>query len=252
MKIVHVSDLHTNDFVSLHPIEKAMKAIRPEFAIITGDIAEYLYWDDAMEAVGDYCRGDMFYVLGNHDYWGWDMIHKRSTLLRDFRYLHNRDAVSLSPHTTLVGVDGWYDTGFATEIPSPLKVADTFEIRDFQGRGPFVQTRMMKLMGEEQALSLQDKLIKALDHMGRNIIIATHVPPFAESLVHYADEEDMSAFMGSAAMGRVIRECADKNPSYNFTVLCGHTHRASDQYLTNNLRCIVSAGGDQISVYDCA
>jgi Icc protein len=75
----------------------------------------------------------------------------------------------------------------------------------------------------------------------RTIVIATHIPPFAEALPlcgHLADP-DWPPLLVCGATGAVIREVASNHPGTEFLVLCGHTHVATDATVMGNVRCLV-------------
>jgi 3',5'-cyclic AMP phosphodiesterase CpdA len=250
MRIAHITDLHIDSEASLNHFMQSVHELKPEFVINTGDNDNSTDWRVRMKSLPSHFKS-YYYVKGNHDFWGGNTFWGRSDIASDTHYIPNSLFVSVTNDTVLVGVDGWYDTGFGTTIPHPSTLNDVRFIGDFVGRSPEMQLRLMRVMGEEQAAFLKEKLLKTIEQSAAsNIVVATHVPPFQEVLIKMDDEDDLSAFMGCAAAGRVIRSVADLNPDRNFTVLCGHTHRPYDVYVANNIRCIVGDAG-KISFYDC-
>ena len=85
---------------------------------------------------------------------------------------------------------------------------------------------MMKMLADESALLVSDKLKKAFAIPGvENIIVATHIPPFAGAAWHegYPSSDEYLPFFSNRSVGDAIVETS-RGCGKTITVLCGHTH----------------------------
>jgi len=111
MKIAHLTDTHLNFFVPEVTPKVVIPAVmehRPDAVLITGDIsdAHRLFIDlEELERL----PVPLFFVAGNHDFYGSSMADVRRRLDKHAGYLTARSFVELTPRTALVGHDGWYD-----------------------------------------------------------------------------------------------------------------------------------------------
>lgn len=239
MKLFFMSDLHgTIPTKQLSRIRELSKS--DDFFLVTGDIVNhYSNLSRTVEQLRNYTRARFGFVLGNHDFWGSGLSEAHYDLDTNENYIPNRMSVQLTSDTVMVGVDGWYSAD-GSENVSASHINDVFNIQEFAGKSNETRLRMMRNQSKLESSKLDNKLSYVRDDY-KNVIIATHVPPFNEVLVRRPNELDASIFMMSSHMNDVIRSHADKNKSVNYTVLCGHTHRYADMYLANNIRCVVAS-----------
>jgi DNA repair protein RadD len=89
---------------------------------------------------------------------------------------------------------------------------------------------------EERAAELQISLQSVLPHY-RKIVVATHVPPFAEACWHdgkMSGPEWLPHF-ASKATGDALLDAAKRAPDVEIEVLCGHTHGGGVAQILPNL-----------------
>jgi hypothetical protein len=74
------------------------------------------------------------------------------------------------------------------------------------------------------------------------IIYVTHVPPFPGATWYKGahTSPDALPWYTNMALGNVLADVADANPSVQFLVLCGHTHYGGTYDHFDNLRVIVA------------
>jgi Icc-related predicted phosphoesterase len=100
----------------------------------------------------------------------------------------------------------------------------------------------MQKLADADAASLSNTVNNAIDKKIRNVIVATHVPPFPECCWHQNQLSDSNwvPFFSSKATGDVLKSAAEKFDEVNFIVLCGHTHSETTTQISKNL--IVKTG----------
>lgn len=192
----------------------------------------------------------VYFVLGNHDYYGGSIAGVRTQMAelcrRETRltYLTTSEVVSLTPETALIGHDGWGDGGAGNAQRSTVALNDFTLIRELKGLRREARLAKLHALGEEAAGHLRRVLPKALKSHPQALLL-THVAPFAESAWHRGrpSEPDWQPFFVCAAAGRALREIMDDHPHRQLTVLCGHTHGSGTAQVRPNLR-VLTAGAD--------
>jgi hypothetical protein len=67
-----------------------------------------------------------------------------------------------------------------------------------------------------------------------NLLVATHVPPFA------CNDPDYQPYYTCKAVGDVLLKFADQRPECKITILCGHTHLGGEMQITDNMQMLVA------------
>ncbi len=245
-KYAWATDIHLDcvDEQGLIKFAESLIVTEPQAVLLTGDISnakQVIYHLSALERV---VQRPVFFVLGNHDYYGSEIAEVRkamkelSNMSQFLKYLPMTQFVPLTANTALVGHDGWYDALYG-DYNSRFMMSDFTAIKDFvpfSGGGSYV-----KLMHDikdryglvEFARSLAHagvmhvhNGIKAAARTHKNIVILTHFPPFAESHIHEGKQGDASAmpWFTSKMMGDMLMDAAKAYPNIKFNVLAGHTH----------------------------
>ncbi len=220
-------------------------------ALITGDVAEYATLVSSLAAYKEGIGGrDVFFVLGNHDPYRSSIALAKERAANIPGYLPVEGVVPLSSSACLVGVDGWYDIrhGRPSEdfllndlvrveelAIAPLHLGLPLPWRDWR--------RILARLAQVEAEAGRALLQQAVDAKYRQIIFATHVPPFAGAAWHEGEiSKGMAApWFCSVTMGEMLLEVAGQSPDVEFQVLCGHTHSPGTYHAAPNL--VVQTGG---------
>lgn len=199
--------------------------------IATGDFAEARELEPHLVELSRAAGTKVYFVLGNHDYYGGYVEEVRERVVDLTRrhpnliYLHRHGAVSLPGGVAVVGTDGWGDARLGNWSSSRVILNDFHLVYDLAALpGPEFLARL-RALGDESALHLRRALEEALRSHNR-VVVATHVPPFAEAAWHEGrqSDPDFLPFFACRATGEVLRQAARGHPQADILVLCGHTH----------------------------
>jgi len=151
----------------------------------------------------------------------------------------------LDNNTFLIGQDGWADGRLGDYQNSRVVLNDSRMIVDlFQEKilGKYQLLEKMQQLADVDAVQLQNDLDRAITQDPKTIIVLTHVPPFKEACMYQGkiSDDDWLPYFSSKATGDVVMQAAQKNPTVEFIVLCGHTHGEAKYKPLANL--IVKAG----------
>ena len=246
------SDLHLDhlDRPGHRALDALLHAIGAPAVVVTGDIANAPTLATALMAMAAAARVPVHFVLGNHDHFGGSVGAVRDAITAlgeqrpDIRWLPPAGVVRLDAKTVLVGVDGWADGRLGDPLATPLVLNDDRLIAELAAQPLRAgKVAVKRALADADAARLEVLIARALDTDAATIVIATHVPPFAEVLPRSGRlaSPQWLPILVCAATGAVIRRAAQEYPSRRFEVFCGHTHVAADVRLADNLRCRVMA-----------
>ncbi|RKY21696.1 MAG: phosphoesterase [Planctomycetota bacterium] len=248
MRAAWATDIHLN-FVGTSAASAFCRDIAEsgcEALLLGGDIAEAGSLERWLRFVTDALQLPVYFVLGNHDYYGGSLVELRGRMRRlslpGLHWLSAAGVVELAHHTALVGHGGWGDARIGDFAESEVVLNDYVVIDELRSAGSAdtisVQADPMwgwnhkpelaatlGALGDEAAMSLRPHLIAALESHPR-VIVLTHVPPFREACWHegaISDDDWLPGFT-CQAMGDMLREVVGSHPEREVTVLCGHTH----------------------------
>ena len=235
-----------NDPVMMRVFVNQIKDSDCQGLVITGDISNARLVDCQLLALS---RGvgetfPIYFVCGNHDFYGGSICRVRELLTSicesntQLCYLHATDFVPFTRETALVGVDGWYDGLYSPIQASRLLMNDFFLIEELRPlhkfrKGEYVVHQKdgalhqkMQEWAAADAASLTRKVTNAIQAGYKNIVAATHIPPFPQNSVYNGrvSDGDWLPFFSSKLMGDCLLDLADNYPEVHFTVLCGHSH----------------------------
>ncbi len=255
MKLAWATDIHLD-----HASEAVDEAFCADIAdsgaealLIGGDIGEASNLVRWLHFVSERVRLPVYFVLGNHDYYGSDIATVRArmrTLDSAWaKWLPHAELVELSEHTALVGHGGWGDARFGN-FEAPALLSDYFVIQDLRestGGGnalavlnnlPALERKLGEL-GGDAAATLLPFYRDALERFDE-VLVLTHVPPFREACWHEGRISDDAWLPGFTckAMGQMLIEGARDHPDREVTVLCGHTHGSGEARILKNLVAI--------------
>jgi len=214
--------------------------------LISGDIAEAPCLVDILNEMTEHIKKPIYFILGNHDYYRGQIHEVRdalTTLIKTHDQLFWLPASGiqvLNNNTILLGQDGWADGRLGDYQNSRVTLNDSRLIADlFQEKilGKSQLLKKMQQLADADARRLEHDLSQAINQNPKKVIVLTHVPPFKEACMHNGQmsDENWLPYFGSKVMGDVLQKAAEKNPSVEFLVLCGHTHSKAHYKPLDNL-----------------
>ncbi len=227
--------------------------------VLSGDISIAMFLQDHLLALEERLKRPIYFVLGNHDFWGDRTMHVRKMMTElsnrseYLKYLSAIPYVQLNKDIFMVGHDGWYDGLYGDPRLSSLVMNDWTQIGDYvDASSPIfrdkqiIDSAAILTVAREQALlatrHVTDGIKSLLSRRSpRKIIVVTHVPPFTQpldlsgSFKDRGTKQDVYPWYTSKTMGDMLLSVANSNLAVQFEVLCGHCHVKCDEYITSNL-----------------
>jgi len=252
MRLAWATDIHLD-----HATEAARRRFcesvneRADAVIITGDIAESHILGSTLTMLAELIVRPVYFVLGNHDFYRGSVASTRRVVgyvvneTKGLIYLSQVGVMPLSRNTALVGHDGWADGRFGDLDGSDVILNDFLLIdelkhwRDQHTLDKPALRRALETLGDEAAAYLKGVLADAAAKYP-HVIVATHIPPFREAAWFKGrpSADDYLPFFSCKAVGDVLLEAAQKHPSCEIIVLCGHTHDGGEIQVAENLRVV--------------
>ncbi len=244
MRLAWATDVHL-DFLdpgAIAAFGRSLAATEADAVLLTGDLSVARRLGPDLARLVDACRRPVYYVAGNHDYYGADVATVRRAMraLREveprLRWLPAEGVVRLTPDVALVGVDGWADGRLGNPETTPVVFNDHRLIADLRHTSRAELLAASRRLGDAEAQALRRLLGEALAPC-RRVLVATHVPPFAEASAYQGvpTGPDWLPWMVCHAVGEVLRELARAHPDRDITVLAGHTHERREVQIEPNL-----------------
>lgn len=250
MNAAWTTDLH---FDHAHPREREeflreLARCGADALLISGDLATANLLLESLARLGGAFPGSIYYVLGNHDYYGASIAGVRRAVVQvprqlpHVRWLAAEDVVPLSERTGLVGHDGWGDGRCGRYATSTVQMTDFWVIRELTGLSHRTRGARLAALGDEAAAHLRRVLPGALDRFER-VIVLTHVPPFPEACLYEGQPTDDNwlPHFCCGAVGDVLVAAMQARPDHEMVVLCGHTHHRAEVRPLPNLHVKVGA-----------
>jgi predicted phosphohydrolase len=252
LKLVWLTDIHLNHLKFMGAArafgEYLAEETKADAYLITGDISEAPVLEHHLEELEIGLGKDMFFVLGNHDYYRGSFEESPMIAGTFDGWLDDRGPRELSANVALVGNEGWYDAHYGEPYSERFGMTDWVAIQEYKeipgiiferefGKEPtpeaidvFLVARK-KLIEHARERSAKFAAIAKAD-LERAltkyewVIFATHYPPFKKACWH---EGEISGplwlpWFTSKFMGDMLKEVAAANPQRKILVLCGHTH----------------------------
>lgn len=247
-KIAWITDPHLN-FLEKPEREEfysQIKELKVSGILMTGDIAESKDICSLLNEFSANLNQPIYFVLGNHDYYFSNVVDVRAkiqyacSLNKNLNWLGLGDIVRLNESTVLVGHDGWADARYGDFDQSTVRINDSRLIGElyqaFLVSKSALKSKMQKL-ADADAVFLAKTINEAIDTKIKNVIVATHVPPFPECCWHQNQPSDSNwlPFFSSKATGDALKSVAKKYDDVNFLTLCGHTHSEMVIQVADNL-----------------
>ena len=244
-RLAWLTDLHL-DFIDsdaeIVSFCDQVAATNADAVLIGGDIGTAATIEHHLQLLEDSLRRPIYFVLGNHDFYGGyvaDVRQRVADLCRRSTWLHwlpDAGLVELGDEGWLVGHDSWADGRLGNGSRSEFVLNDYFCIYDFRSMSRERWFARLHELGDEAAAFLRDILPRGFARR-RRIVLLTHVPPFREAAWHLgglSDDEALPHFT-CKAVGDALLEVMRARPDCHLTVLCGHTHTPGVAQLLDNL-----------------
>jgi Icc protein len=247
-QVCWLTDLH---FAAAEPevvanFMQRLKQEKSEDLFITGDLSDGDEFVSILPKLAEMCSGKVYFVLGNHDFYGCSIAEnrKKAVALSEKRpnivYLTNEDLpLELTKESALIGHDGWSDGQCGDFLRSDIVLNDYILIEELKGLDPKPLLAVLKKLGEEAAAALKVRLVAALAKYER-VVLLCHTPPTAEAARydgHPADQNWAPHFVGHA-VGEAVKTVMAGYPDKHLLFLCGHAHYGADIHLLPNLHVI--------------
>lgn len=267
MRLTWATDIHldfiTNEnsvAVTSHNLDIFCSLFEQSDAVVlSGDISQAPLLRNHLSALEVRLQRPIYFVLGNHDFWGSNTSRTRNEMTRlsnvseYLRYLSAIPYIELSKDTFMVGHDGWYDGLYSEPKFSNFVMNDWTQIGDYTTRGGNwhdhhdfileVARQQSTLAAQHVATGIKNVLSQ---RNPRKIIVVTHVPPFIQPLeLSRENKKDLYPWYSSKIMGDMLLTAAANNPRVSFEVFCGHCHIKYDGQITPNL--LLHSGGSEYS-----
>lgn len=252
MRIAWTTDIHLNH-VQMPAWDQWVKQLEQsgcDAIVITGDISEADDVGFQLRRIEETFDVPIYFVLGNHDFYGSSIGATRQATQAIAResdslgYLTDCGPVELVNGVYLLGEDGWGDATEGDYESSFVRLNDFVAIKDFTRADRIDWPRLLNQLGAESAERLLEKLI-ALPAATREVLVATHVPPFRDACWYEGKttDDNWAPFFVCGQVGHVLRRYAIEHPEIKITVLCGHTHNGGGATIEPNL-IVHTAGAD--------
>lgn len=201
---------------------------------------------DQLEKMAAVVDRPIYFVLGNHDYYGGSIaeVRTRVTALSEesdkLHWLPTTGVVALSETTALIGHGCWADGRAGDFNLRPDLLTDYFVIDKLKGLESRERLVLLNSLGDEAATHLRKLLTTAMESHSE-VLLLTHVPPFAEACRYHGRKtsEDFVPHFVCQAVGDLLLELLEKNPAKQVTVLSGHTHGECEVEILPNLKVVV-------------
>lgn len=250
-KLIWMSDIHLN-FIGagrgvpmndLLAFYTKLKESEGDSILITGDIAESHNVVPTLIQMQQMTNKPIYFVLGNHDFYGSSVADVRKSVQnigKDIHWIPGNSGTELSASTILVGVDAWGDCRNGDYENSRITMSDWIYIKELHKGYRTGQAELkaaIQKLADTDARALNRSVTKAVKRGYKKVIIATHVPPFAEACLYAGRKStpDGLCFWSSQILGTSIEPIAKANPDVQFDWYCGHTHSGVTLNVLNNL-----------------
>ncbi|UCF98273.1 MAG: metallophosphoesterase [Spirochaetaceae bacterium] len=244
MRAIWLTDIHL-EFLDEQALQVFMQRLgeqNGDAVLISGDIAQAQTVCDYLARMADFLEKPIYFVLGNHDFYGSSISAVRDTVsgvskrFPHLQWLTGRGPVHLNGSTCLIGHDGWGDARLGDYHGSTVDLSDFYLIHELAGLSK--QDRLVKLrqFGDEAAAHLKAVLPEALESAD-HVVVLTHVPPFRQAAWYQGrpSDDQWLPFFSCKAVGDVLHEAMESQPRKRMTVLCGHTHGGGRSQIRPNL-----------------
>ena len=252
-RLIWLSDVHL-DFLGINirrNFLENLNTIPGNNIIITGDIAESHTVVDILKEFSDVVNKDIYFVLGNHDYYksSLDLVASSIRVLceskHNLHWLRESAPVRITDEVCIIGTDGWYD-GLYGESKNPRVMMNDWlsilDIKDSYKSGSKSLKKCLESIAFSESMVAKHQIQSAVENGYSHLYFATHVPPWRESSCNNWNISDdaWAPWFTSKIMGDTLETCAELYPDIRITVICGHSHGRSHIRVSHNLECFTA------------
>jgi 3',5'-cyclic-AMP phosphodiesterase len=256
MKLDWITDPHMTSFENPEYMTSFLKRLgnrKSDGLLVTGDITESSHLEEMLRYLGLVYKKPVYFVLGNHDYFGdymtntWEKARKACREQSNLHWMNDAGVVYLNDNTALVGHDGWYcgqeglgkfSPHWMMDFRHPLGVEDLLDVCH--------DTKALFERFKELAKASAEHVNKhariAFEKGVSRLLIMTHVPPFRAASKYQGKVcDDVGApFYVNRVLGECIQELSEDFPDRVVSVYAGHTHNKTI-YVSDNVTVHVGA-----------
>ncbi|WP_133128298.1 metallophosphoesterase family protein [Legionella nagasakiensis] len=211
---------------------------------LTGDIGDPPYNWRFLATLLEQIKTSVYFVLGNHDFYGLHIAEARSKaveLMRDYPNAYYLTAMPplISNDVLLAGVDGWANTG---RIPLLERTWDGDEIQDWRGNTLASLQAHMNQEAKKDAEQLIIKCQQGINKAIKKIYLLTHVPPGQA----YWENDSVKSWQAkrtvyySQALAAALDELKACYPDVLFNLFSGHLHRPCNYRIGDQVQGFVA------------
>lgn len=257
MKIDWVTDPHLDHLRSEEHLIKFLQTLHEresDALFVTGDIAESKTIYDFLGLLSGAYQRPIYFVLGNHDYYGTWMEHTHRRVRSvcsavpegTLNWMPDQEAVFLEDGVALVGHGGLYDAregkpGMVMSMADFYLPRGIYDLADCLNRSARHLFRRLEELAAECSDHVMRTASNAVAEGARKVVVLTHVPPFlaASYFRGKPSDENSRAWYVNKTLGETLLDLADRHPEVSFVCLAGHTHGERDVQIRDNLRVCV-------------
>lgn len=246
------TDIHL-DFVSddeARRLAERLAADGPDGVVLSGDLSVAGSLERHLTLIADVVARPVYFVLGNHDYYGGSLAGVRAAMdaltrrSRWLRWLPATGPIALGDGWSIIGHDGWGDGRAGDPDGSTIWLSDWQYIAELAGLDDDARRQTLAALGDDAARRLATHGAAALA-TSEKLLVVTHVPPFADACWHDGRRSDDAwlPWFTCVAAGDALRTLLAARPDRRALVVCGHTHGAGTLDVLPNLR-VLTGGAD--------
>ncbi|RRG18499.1 phosphatidylinositol kinase [Weissella viridescens] len=197
---------------------QALTELHIDYYLIVGDVSNRfnrtLNYVDQLQAALPATQ--VFFVAGNHDM-SHDISENELETLKHPNYLHNQYVDLPNMDWRIIGLNGWYDYGFAPDLPE--SEAAGFHFGRFYDR--IIDQNESDLQRYQRAYEQLTQQLTAGATAHKRMIVMTHFVPISDDLLPNTAKprELVNAMLGSPRTGMVLEQV----PGVRHVVF-GHAH----------------------------
>lgn len=213
---------------------------------LTGDISTGILIESNLIYLARKFEKPIYFVLGNHDYFGRHTNSVHSDVKRicsehpNMHWMTDSGVLELNEYVAVVGTEGWFDA--VGDTRALRWTFDWFMTLDFlQLDGMPERIVRWREMASASATLVAKNLRQALKTHGE-VYVLTHFPPWLDATVLTGSftERLRASYNTNTVMGRAIEEVMREHPDQKVTVLSGHTHAPCHLQVRDNVECHVA------------